>query len=892
MATKKKLVLLDSHALIHRAYHALPPMSTRDGTPTNAVFGFATMLLKVLQTLKPTHVVAAFDEKGPTFRHEEYEDYKAGRSEADDDLVEQFPIVRQLLQAFNIPVISKKRFEADDIIGTLVEKLDGAVQKIIVTGDMDALQLVDDDTVVFTMKRGITDTITYDEAAVRERFGFGPEFVTDYKGLAGDSSDNIPGVEGIGDKTAKDLVSKYGGIEEIFEHLEELPTRAKNRLDGRQEEALFSRQLATIKKDVKVKFDLDDALFEDFDPKEVKQILIDLDFKSLLNKIPASKHASETTEAVVDMPKHYHLVETTEEKKKLQEKLLKKKVIAFDTETDALGAVEHPIIGMSFADGKDAWYVPVMPAEVPDWRELLESEKVGKVGHNLKYDIQVLRQSGVELGGVVFDSLLSDSLLYPDRRQHNLDEVAEQELGRTMMPISELIGPKKDGKMSEVPLDKLAYYAAEDAEVAFAVYQSQAPRVKENGLTRVFGEVELPLVKVLADIELAGVALDAVEIKKIQKKVVSKINSLQKNIWELSGKEFNINSTQQLREVLFQDLKLPTFDIKRTQSGFSTAASELQKLRGEHEIISLLEEYRELAKLNNTYLKTLPTMLGEDGRIHTQYHQLGAATGRISSTDPNLQNIPIRTEIGQQVRGAFVAQPGHVLIKADYSQLELRLAAHLSQDENMLTAFRNGEDIHTATAALVNDVKLTEVTPTQRRTAKALNFGVLYGMGPQKFAREAGVSMEEARSYIERYLERYEQLADYRYQVLENAEELGFVETIWGRRRYVPELEARSPAIRAAAERAAFNFPIQGTGADILKKAMVDLAQHFQDKKMKAKMILTVHDEIVVEAPEKEAATVAQDIVKIMSGVIELDIPLVVDAAQGPNWLNMQSSLL
>lgn len=991
MAKRQKIALIDAHALIHRAYHALPPMSTRQGVPTNAVYGFTMMLLKVLSAIKPTHVAAAFDVKGPTFRHKAFADYKAQRKPAEEALIAQFDVVREVLAAFNIPIIQKQGYEADDILGTLTARLDRGVKKVIVTGDLDTLQLVDEDTAVFTLKRGVADTILYTPREVRERFGFGPEFVPDYKGLAGDASDNIPGVLGIGEKTARELVVRYGSLEEIFSHIDDLPARVQRRLRGHKREAFSCRKLALIRRDVAVEFSLPDAAVHDFDPGAVREVFERLEFRSLLARIPKSSRgdvqptlfaragegppAGETGSsspaagktpgvspstpgveeaavfpvpvqeaggAEVLLPGRYHVVESEKERRELKERLRRAKLISFDTETDRLGARTSPIVGMSFAfrsssplmkggsTGESsqgelvAYYVPVDRRSVKEWRDVLEDPKIHKTGHNLKYDLQVLVQSGIRLSPIVFDSMIASYLLHPGARAHGLDTLAAQELGHHCIPITALIGegsasphplpeasegaarlrgakPQQKG-MSEVPMADIARYACEDAEVALRLYEAFAPRIKEQGLTRVLEELEVPLIAVLADMEMAGVKVDAPVLRRLSRAVTRQVGVLQRQIWQIAGREFNINSTQQLRAVLYEHLKLPTVGIARTQSGYSTAAAELNKLAGQHEIVGLIEQYRELTKLHSTYIATLPELIDKQtGRIHAAFNQTVAATGRLSSANPNLQNIPVRTELGQEIRAAFVAERGEKLVKADYSQLELRIAAHLSGDEKMREAFRAGEDIHRATAAWVFGVTAGAVSAAQRRAAKTLNFGVLYGMGPQNFARAAGLSVEEARSFIGRYWKRYEGLAQYRAAVLEQAESLGFVETLFGRRLPVPNLQARDPAVRAAAERAAFNWPIQGTGADILKKAMIVLHGRIAERYPGARLILTVHDELVCEAPAfvplrgttagrpaYTAEGVGRDMRRIMERAVTLDVPLVVDVAVGINWRDLE----
>jgi DNA polymerase-1 len=892
-----KVALIDAHALIHRGYHALPPMSTSTGVPTNAVYGFTTMLLKTLKALKPTHVVAAFDVAAPTFRSQDFADYKAHRKAAPDDLKVQFDIVRRVVRAFNIPLLEAPGYEADDIIGTLVKTLGDSVQKIIVTGDMDALQLVDDTTTVFTLKRGIGDTILYTEAAVRERYGFDPKHVPEYKGLCGDPSDNIPGVAGIGDKTARELVSKYGTIEAIYDHFDELQDRLKKKLEGKKDEALFSRKLAQMHMSVPLEFNLEAARLEDYDPRKVRELFIELEFNSLLQRLPDSDQPLQPTlfetavvNAPTEMPKHYHLVQTKTAAKALRSALKKAKLIGFDTETDYLNARTASIVGMSFAvkQGKkfEAWYVPVTPKSVKEWQDILEDPAIKKVGHNLKYDIKVLAQSDIALAGVAFDSMLASYLLQPGVRQHNLDALAIRELGHRPIPITDLIGTgKKQKRMSEVDLTALAVYAAEDAELALKLSELLQQKIKDEGLSRVLEELELPLIEVLAHMELTGVRLDQAVLKKLETTVSRRLLNLEQKIWKEAGEEFNINSTRQLRVVLYEKLKLNIVGIARTQTGYSTAASELNKLRGQHPIIEHLEEYRELSKLLNTYIIALPALIDKDtGRVYTSFNQVVAATGRLSSSDPGLQNIPVRTELGESVRAAFIADKGNVLVKADYSQLELRLAAHIAQDEKMLAAFRAGEDIHRATAAWVYGIKPAEVTPEQRRVAKTLNFGVLYGMGPRNFARASKLSVQEAHEFIDRYRAQYTGITRLMVETIQSARGLGYVETLFGRKRYLPEINSSSPMVRSQAERMAFNFPMQGTEADIIKKAMIELYGVLKEEFPKSALVLTVHDELVVEAPEKDATTIAQRMKKVMEGIMTLDVPLDVEVAIGKNW--------
>lgn len=899
MPKQQKLAIIDAHALIHRAYHALPPMSSSTGLPTNAAYGFTSMLLKMIATVKPTHLVAAFDMKGKTFRHEEYEEYKAHRKVAPDDLVPQFDIVRDIVRAFSIPILEKQGFEADDIIGTVAAQYGATMPVVIITGDNDTLQLVTDSVSVFSLKRGISDTILYTPDVVRELWGFEPKFVVDYKGLAGDASDNIKGVAGIGAKTAKDLVAKYGSIEEIIAHIDELPPRVQTRLRGHEQDAFSSRKIATIHCDVPVTFPLEDAQFVSYDMEKVRKLFHTLEFRSLIPRLPQSESGIQPTlnlggGADVSLPAHYAIAESEQEQEALRATLARTGIVSFDTETDGLGGRSSPVIGMSFAihdeGGMKAWYVPTNPKAILLWKEFFENAAIPKTGHNLKYDMEVLLQSGISLQGVVFDSMLASYLLNPGSRTHGLDDLSQEKLDYTPIPITDLIGSGKTQKsMKEVPLSALARYACEDAEVALKLYDFFLPKLREEKLYDVLQSIELPLIPVLSHIETSGVAVDRNALDVLSTKVEQKISSLEERIYSSAGEEFNINSPKQLKVVLFDHLHLPTVGIKKTQTGYSTAADELEKLYDAHPIIPLISEYRELSKLKNTYLDALPELIdAATGRIYASFNQTVAATGRLSSSDPNLQNIPVRTELGREIREAFVAKRGSVFVKADYSQLELRIAAHMAHDSKLLFAFRAGQDIHRATASLVFGVALHDVTDDMRRTAKTLNFGVLYGMGPQSFARAASVSLEEARSFIERYKREYEGLTVFIETTLSSARKVGYVETMFGRRKYVPELKSNNPAIRAAAERAAFNFPIQGTEADILKKAMATLYAHMQQDYRDAAMVLTVHDELVCEVPAGNARPFAELMKTTMQDVIALDAPLIADVGIGPNWNDIQ----
>ncbi len=897
MPKQQKLAIIDAHALIHRGYHALPPMSSPMGLPTNAAYGFTAMLLKMIATVKPTHVIAAFDMKGPTFRHEQYAEYKAHRKAAPDDLVVQFDIVRDIVRAFGIPVLEKKGYEADDVIGTIVSRLAGSIPIVVITGDMDTLQLVDEHVSVFTLKRGISDTVLYTPALVREVYGFDPIYIPDYKGLAGDPSDNIKGVAGIGTKTAKELVGAFGGLESIFEHSEEVSPRAKKRLVGKEKDAFASRALATIHRNVPIEVVIEDAVFDTYDQTKVRELFQTLGFKSLLTRLPESRNGIQPTlffgeeKKNIVLPKGYSLVKTHAEQRELQKQLSHASLVSFDTETDGLGGRKSPIIGMSFAirnrDGNiEAWYIPTDTQAVTQWKDFFENEKISKTGHNLKYDMEVLLQSGITLKGIVFDSMLAAYLLSQGTRSYGLDDLAQGKLNYTPIPITDLIGFGKDEKsMKDVPIIELARYAAEDADVALRLAELFQKELRDEKLVSVLRDIELPLLPVLAHMETRGVQVDVRLLNTLNTKVVQMIADIEQQIWTVAGEEFNVASPKQLKTILFEKLNLPTVGIKKTQTGYSTAASELEKLKGSHAIIDLIGQHREFAKLKSTYLDALPALVDQKtNRIYASFNQVVTATGRLSSSNPNLQNIPVRTEMGREIRKAFIPKDGFVFVKADYSQLELRIAAHMAQDPKLLAAFKSGQDIHKATAAAVFGVSLAEVTDTMRRQAKTLNFGVLYGMGPQSFAAAAGVSTEEARSFIDRYREQYRGIQIFTEKIITSAQTQGYVETMLGRRKYVPELHSKNPAIRAAAERMTFNFPIQGTEADILKKAMIALYACMRADYSSSAMVLTVHDELVCEVPSRDASAFADMMKIVMESVLLLDAPLVVDVGIGPNW--------
>ncbi|MAG28890.1 DNA polymerase I [bacterium] len=903
----KKFIIIDGNALLHRAWHALPPLTTRDGKMVNAVFGFASIMLNIIKELKPDYGVVAFDPPGKTFRHEVFKEYKATRQKQPDELYEQIPMIKNVAEDFGFKIEEKKGYEADDVIGTMAEKAaEHDLKTIIVTGDMDALQLVDKDTVVYTIKRGINDTITYDIDAVKEKHGFGPEKVIEYKALAGDSSDNIPGVGGVGEKTTKELLENFDSIEEIYKYLEKGGDKIKEtvakKLIKDKEKALLSKDLATIKRDIKLPFKLKDLEVKPADEQDLLELFRKLEFRSLItraqevfggyNARDAKGQASLFTsgesaeEEAFEIRKGYHLIDTKEKLAKLKKSLSNIKAFAYDTETDGLGAITANMLGLSLSwKPGEAYYITQEFAG--ELKDIFENPDAKKYGHNIKYDVEVLNKVGIMVQGIEFDSMIASYLLRPSGRGHSLDNLAFVEFRHQMVPISDLIGPrgKKQLTLSDVDLNRVADYAAEDADYTLRLVQKLEKQLKEEKLEKLFQDIEMPLVPVLVQMEENGVKIDAKFLQDMSKQVGADITKIEKKIYKLAGIEFNVASPIQLKEILFKKLNISTKGIGKTKTGFSTAAGQLEKMKDEHEIIPLIMEYRELSKLKNTYLDALPELVNkETGRVHASFNQTIASTGRLSSSDPNLQNIPIRTELGREIRKAFVPEKGNVLIGADYSQIELRVAADLSGDKNLIKIFKDRLDVHTSTAAFMHDIDESKVTPEIRRTAKEVNFGVLYGMGARGLSQRTGMSQQKSKEFIDKYFETFKGVADFIEENIALARTRGFVETKFGRRLQLQDINSGVQQVQAAAERLATNMPIQGTAADIMKMAMIEIHKGLRKISPESKMLMQVHDELVFEVPKKDEKKVSQFIQETMESVTELRVPIVAEANAGKNW--------
>jgi len=916
------VVLVDGNSLIHRAFHATPPLTTSKGELINAVLAFARMTFRALNTLQPAYGVVAFDRAAPTFRHVEFDAYKAHRPSGPEGLFEQFGRVKQLVEILGLQISEIDGFEADDILGTLsAQAVEKGLDAVIVSGDTDALQLVSDHVRVLMPRKGMSDTVLYDSTAVFERYGLLPHQLIDFKALKGDPSDNIPGVPGIGEKTAAKLLAKFGDLDNLLAHLSDVEPRYAKAIRDSGETLAQARRLVTIVRDAPIALDLEHARADAFDSDRLDTFLREMEFHIPANERPlrrlspsqsaqlalfeeADTALAEAAHSVVvgaapvtEVDRTDYVVVAESDLPGLVERLRRSGGFALDVETTAVDPMRAALVGISLSDGPGrAMYVPVGhrgdgEPSIPLARALaalgpvFADASVPKIGHNLKYDTLVLDQSGASVEGVSFDTMIARALLQSNERSLGLKDVAFFELGIKMTDIEELIGKGKNQlSMADVPVERVAPYACADADVSYRLAQRFEPRLKELGLWDLFSRVEMPLLPVLKRMEEAGVAIDVAFLKEMSAELAESMEGLETQIYEQVGHAFNLNSTKQLAQVLYEELKLPT--QKRGQTGFSTDAETLEGLRPLHPIIGLILDYRQLTKLKSTYVDALPTMINpRTGRVHTSYNQTGAATGRLSSSEPNLQNIPIRTDLGRRVRRAFIAgAPDGLLLTADYSQVELRILAHITQDENLLQSFRDRKDIHASTASKILGVPLQSVTSDQRRMAKTVNFGVLYGMSDYGLATQLGLSRAEARAFIENYFAQFPTVADYLEQTKREAAERGYVTTLLGRRRYIPELHTPNRMIRSAAERVAINTPIQGTAADIIKVAMVQIDQAIREGGFVARMILQVHDELVFEVPRDEIDRLRPLVVDLMSGAFPLSVPLDVEAREGTNW--------
>ncbi|NGM67285.1 DNA polymerase I [Sphingobacterium sp. SGR-19] len=929
----KKLFLLDGMALIYRAYFALNkvPRLTSYGLNTGAVMGFTNTLLEVLKNQKPTHIAVVFDTEAPTNRHLEFEAYKAQRQVMPEDLVKSIPYIFRLIEGFNIPIITKDGYEADDIIGTMAKKAESEGFTVYcMTPDKDFGQLVSDQIFIYKPARMGNGAEVLGVPEILEKWEITDvSQVIDILGLWGDAVDNIPGIPGIGEKTAKKLIQQYGSIEKLIENSHELKGKQRENVESFAEQGLISKKLATILLDVPVELDEKRLELEEPDRALLEPLFAELEFRTLGKRVfgddynvvesaaknpsgqmdlfaptpsePAVTSAVSPTEPVVaglnihNTPHEYILVDTEEKQQKLAQRLATLSKFCFDTETTSVDALAADIVGFSFAfERGKAYYVPT-PADHTDaqaivdiFKAVFEDSRIEKVGQNLKYDILLLSRYGVRVQGPLFDTMIAHYLIDPDTR-HNMDILAENYLGYTPVSITELIGPrgKKQANMRDVEVEKVVEYAGEDADITWQLHEILKPLLEETHTMRLAEEVEFPLIYVLAEVEKNGVKIDVNTLQGFSLSLDEDIRRLEQVIYEKAGLQFNIASPKQLGEILFDKLHLDP-KAKKTKTGqYKTGEDVLLALAHKSDIVKDILDFRQLQKLKSTYVDALPGLIHpETGLIHTSYNQAVAATGRLSSTNPNLQNIPIRTERGREVRKAFIPRKsGNVLLSADYSQIELRLMASLSQDKNMLDAFAAGHDIHRATAARVYGIPLEEVTADQRRNAKAVNFGIIYGQSAFGLSQSLGIPRRDAAAIIDQYFSQYTGIQEYMRKAIEFAKEHGYVETILKRRRYLRDINSANMTVRGFAERNAINAPIQGSAADLIKIAMINIQQDIVEKGLTGKMIMQVHDELVFDVPKEEVEQLSSIVTERMKNAIELQVPIEVEAGTGNNWL-------
>jgi DNA polymerase-1 len=900
---KPLLLLFDGNALVHRAFHALPPLTvSRTGEMVNAVRGFAATLLKLLRENKPTYWSIAFDLPAPTFRHEKFADYKKQRPSTPQELVNQIERVHQLAEAFRLPVFEVNGYEADDVLGALSHQASKqGIDTMIVTGDNDMLQIVSPTVRVMSPRRSFSDTVIYDEAEVQSKYGIVPKQLADFKALTGDVSDNIPGISGVGEKTAVKLLQQFGSLEEIYKHIDEVtPPRLQALLRENKEKVFQNKELVTIVTDVPITLNLNSCGVSAYDRNRVVDLFRELEFFHLLSSLPGEiQQTSQVLHVQAKPAGNYQIISAEDALDKLINQLAAAGEFAVDLETSTIDVMVAEIVGISLASVQDeAFYIPVghrtlstviqlpLSQVIARLKPLLEDTRLSKIAQNGKFDMTVLAQHGIKLQNLAFDTMIAAHLL--GEKPLGLKALAFNKLGIEMMPIDGLIGKgAKQISMALVEIERVADYACADADMTFRLKQIFAPELREKGLWQLFSEVEMPLVPVLVDMERAGVALDTELLRSMSSSLGGEMSRLEKEIYGNIGHEFNINSSQQLSKILYEELHLSL--SRKTKSGYSTDASALEELKGTHPVIDLILQYRQLTKLKSTYTDAFLALINpRTGRIHTSFNQTGTSTGRLSSSEPNLQNIPIRSELGGKVRQSIMAQPGWYLLSADYSQIDLRALAHISQDPELIATFLRDEDVHTATASRVFNVPAGEVTTSMRRVAKTVNFGVIYGMSDYGLEQATDFSREEAAQFIASYFEKYPKVKEYIEDTKVQARELGYVQTVLGRRRYIPEIKSPNRQIKEGAERMAINMPVQGTTADIIKIAMINIHREMQKRNLRSQMILQVHDELVFEVSPDETETIRELVAELMPAALKLSVPLKIDIKVGKNWGEMR----
>ena len=896
MTLPKRLFLIDGMAQIYRAHFAMikNPLITKDGRQTSAIFGFMNSLFKLLRDENPDYIAVVLDCKEPTFRHKLYTEYKATREKMPEELVEQLEPLYEVISHTNIPMLKKPGFEADDIIGTLVKKAEQAgLITYMVTGDKDMMQLVSDSTFMYAPGNRFKPTTIYDEIKVKEKWGVGPDGIIDMLALVGDTSDNVPGVDGVGPKTAKKLLDQYKDIETILEHADEAKNkRVRAGLQNGRDLVHLSRELVTIHCDVPVEFHVEELIRKDMDGEALAHDFQDLEMYSLITQVEA---LSGNAVVPLEQPdKNYQTILTQTELDSLITTISNAELISFDLETTSVKSLEADIVGLSFSvKANTGYYIPVEYPEkeskpgltldivLENLKPIFENDSNRFCGQNIKYDALVLSRYGIHLENIVFDSMIAEYMLHPEKNSYKMDYLSIDYLNYRMVPIDALIGTGLHQKsMAEVPLEDIAFYASEDADIAFQLAGILKDKLEEESLFEPYNEIEIPLIPVLTTIEKNGVYLNLDFLAELSRKFGEELELLTEKIHQMAGREFNINSPKQLGKILFDELELKPIRKR------STAVEVLQVLKNYHPLPEEVLKYRHLAKLKNTYVDAMPNYVNKaTGRVHTSLNQTIAATGRLSSTSPNFQNIPIRTETGREVRKAFVSQNSDwVILSADYSQVELRIMAHYSQEPELISAFAEDADIHSRTAAMVNGITESEVTADQRRSAKVVNFGIMYGAGPYRMSQELGINIADAKTLIDNYFDTYPGIRKYMDETLSLARDRGYVETLYKRRRKTGNLNASNRNIVQAEERVAINMPIQGTAADIIKIAMINIHKKMDSENYQSKMILQIHDELLFECPQAEVEKLAAMVIEEMEGAVQLSVPLKVDWNYGKSW--------
>jgi len=888
MENEKTIYMIDGSAYIYRAYHAVRGLSNSRGLPTNAVFGFTRMLLKLIEDRSPEYIGMFFDSKGPTFRHKIYKEYKANRPPMPEDLSVQIPYIKEVTKGFNLPVIEMPGFEADDLIGTFAQMAEkNGFSVIMVTGDKDFMQLVTEKSIIWDPMKNKT----LDEESIREANGVEPSMMVDVMGLSGDTADNIPGVPGIGPKTALSLIKTFGSMKNLYEKVDKITKKKQHEnLVKYREQAFLSRELVTIDTSVPMEFNPQDFEFKEPDNAKLAKLFKDLEFRQLQQAFPVKADLSK---------KDYRLVHSIKELSDLVSRLKTAQIFAIDTETTSKNPMKANLVGLSFSMKADeAFYIPCAH-DYPDMPEqvalkdvihllkpVLENPDIKKIGQNIKYDWIVLDRHGIDLKGVVFDTMLASYLINPSKRAHNLDQIALDFLDHKTITYKEVVGKGKNASgFAQVPIEKAYPYACEDADITLMAYHVLGSELNKTGLTELLEEVEMPLVPVLMKMEMNGIGVNKDKLRSLSKTFEIKLKALEKSIYEVAGERFNIKSTQQLGHILFDKLKLPPGKKTKKKTGFSTDVNVLTELARNHELPALILKHRTLAKLKSTYTDALLDLVHpETGRIHTSFNQTVTATGRLSSSDPNLQNIPVRTDAGREIRRAFVPKKEWHLVSADYSQVELRILAHCSDDQILIKAFMEDEDIHMRTAAEVFQVFPSFITKELRQQAKAINFGIIYGMSPFGLSKQLDISRKMANTYIKNYFARYKGVKKFMDSTIEEVGKTGRTSTLLGRIRLLPDINSSNKNIRQFAERTAINTPIQGSAADLIKVAMIKVDETFRERNLESAMLLSVHDELIFEVPPDELNIVKKLVKEIMEGVWELKVPLKVNVACGENW--------